>query len=216
MSRDPPHRVRIKVCGITRREDAWAAIDAGVDALGLVFYSRSPRSVSIAQARGISRHLPPFVQLIGLFVNEKVEVIQTISREVGLDGVQLHGEESPEFCRMVPGRIIKALRVAAADDMVMAQRYQVSAILYDSKVSGVQGGSGCSFDWSLLQHHPEGCPLILAGGLNPGNVAGAMAQVRPYAVDVSSGVESSPGIKNRDLIRQFVRAVQEGLGRGEG
>ncbi|MBF0437164.1 MAG: phosphoribosylanthranilate isomerase [Magnetococcales bacterium] len=202
-------RVRVKICGITHEEDAIAAIDAGADAIGLVFYERSSRNVTIAQAQQLCAHLPPFVQITGLFVNADLETIRDTTLQVGLDVIQLHGEESPTFCRMLPGRIIKAIRVAQSEDLHQASAYDVSAILYDAKVSGMQGGSGRTFDWSLLANHPGHRPMILAGGLHPGNVAQAIAQVHPYAVDVSSGVESSPGVKDPVLIREFMHQVHQ-------
>ncbi|MBF0132681.1 MAG: phosphoribosylanthranilate isomerase [Magnetococcales bacterium] len=205
-------RVRVKICGITRREDALAAIDAGADAIGLVFYERSPRAVTVARAVELVAALPPFVTVTGLFVNASKMDIETTASRVGLDLLQFHGDETPEFCAQFSNRIIKALRVAGHGDMQAASDYRVAGILYDAKVSGVQGGSGRSFDWSLLAHHPGNAPLILAGGLHPGNVAHAITQVRPYAVDVSSGVESSPGVKDHALMKRFVREVHGAMG----
>lgn len=202
-------RVRVKICGITRTQDAIIAIEAGADAIGLVFYERSSRFVTVSKAQEICTKLPPFVQITGLFVNASLEMIHTTTREVGLDVIQLHGEESPTFCHVLNRRIIKALRVASYEDLQQAKEYDVSAILYDAKVSGVQGGSGQTFDWSLLHHHPGHRPMILAGGLHPGNVVQAINQVHPYAVDVSSGVESSPGIKDPVLIRKFMHQVHQ-------
>lgn len=205
-------RVRVKICGITRREDVTAAIDAGADAIGLVFYDRSPRAVTAARAVELVSGLPPFVTVTGLFVNASRIEIETTASQVGLDVLQFHGEETPEFCALFPGRIIKALRVAGVADMQGAKGYQVAAILYDAKVPGIQGGSGQSFDWSVLAHHPGNCPFILAGGLHPGNVAQAITKVRPFAVDVSSGVESSPGVKDYTLMKRFVREVHGAMG----
>ncbi|HIJ85671.1 MAG TPA: phosphoribosylanthranilate isomerase [Magnetococcales bacterium] len=199
--------VRIKICGITRRDDALAAIDAGADAIGLVFYDKSPRAITVAQAADLVRGLPPFVTLTGLFVNASIDEIKATVAQVGLDAIQLHGDETPDFCKALSCRTIKALRVAEFADVTAAEQYDVAAILYDTKVSGLSGGSGRTFDWSLLEHHPGHCPLILAGGLNPGNAAKAIAKVRPYAVDVSSGVELSPGVKDPGLIKRFVREV---------
>ncbi|MBF0146731.1 MAG: phosphoribosylanthranilate isomerase [Magnetococcales bacterium] len=199
--------VRIKICGITRREDARIAIEAGADAIGLVFHDRSPRAVTVSRARELVAGLPPFVTVTGLFVNAALHEIESIAAQVGLNAWQLHGDEPPGFCNALSGRIIKALRVAEASDLRAAAAYQVAAILYDAKVSGVPGGTGRTFDWSLLRHHPGHRPMILAGGLHPGNVAEAISQVRPYAVDVSSGVESSPGIKDPALIRRFIQEV---------
>ncbi|MBF0107959.1 MAG: phosphoribosylanthranilate isomerase [Magnetococcales bacterium] len=210
MSPHDPYRVRIKICGLTRPEDAREAVAAGADAIGLVFFEKSPRSVTVAQAREVVSELPPFVTVTGLFVNAALHDIESISNQVRLDAWQLHGDETPDFCNRLPRRIIKALRVADENDMRKAAAYTVAAILYDAKVSGLPGGNGRTFDWSLLQHHPGHRPLILAGGLNPGNVAAAVSQVRPHAVDVSSGVESAPGIKDPRLIRHFVSEVHRG------
>lgn len=199
--------VRIKICGITRMDDALVAVEAGVDSIGLVFYGPSPRAITVARASELVSRLPPFVTVTGLFVNAPVgEILETVA-QVGIDVVQLHGDESPEFCKALPGRVIKALRVASAGDVNLSLGYDVAAILYDAKISGLPGGSGRTFDWSLLQHHSGRCPMILAGGLNPGNVAQAVVEVRPYAVDVSSGVEVAPGVKDHSLVRKFVHEV---------
>lgn len=201
-------RVRSKICGITRVEDAMAAVEAGVDAIGLVFYAKSPRAVDIEQAKAIVAALPPFVTSVGLFVDMPRETLQALLREVPLDLLQFHGDESPADCEGFARPYIKALRVRADQDvtMMMAPYVGASGILLDTFVEGVPGGTGASFDWSLVPR-AAGKPIILAGGLTPDNVAQAIAQVRPYAVDVSGGVEVAKGIKDAGRIKAFLQAV---------
>lgn len=201
--------VRSKICGITRIEDALAAIDAGADAIGFVFYAKSPRAVSVEQARAIIAALPPFITTVGLFVNVSRCELTEILEVVPLDLLQFHGDETPEDCDGYHRPYIKALRVQAGDDIAASCRAysRASGILLDTYVAGVPGGTGEAFDWSLIPHELSK-PIILAGGLTPDNVAQAIAQVRPYAVDVSGGVEVSKGIKDHDRIRAFMRAVQ--------
>lgn len=201
--------VRSKICGITRIDDALAAVAAGADAIGFVFYAKSPRAVSVTQAQAIIAVLPPFVTTVGLFVNASACELNETLDAVPLDLLQFHGDETPEQCEGFHRPYIKALRVKAGDDIAQACRvYQsASGILLDAYVEGVPGGTGEVFDWSLI---PQGLskPIILAGGLMPGNVAQAIAQVRPYAVDVSGGVEISKGIKDHDRIRAFMQVVR--------
>lgn len=203
--------VRSKICGITRVEDALAAAAAGADAIGLVFYAKSPRAVSVEQARQIIAALPPFVTTVGLFVDVERDELRQILAQVPLDILQFHGDESAEQCEGHGRPYIKALRVKAGDDVAaQVARYPGAAgVLLDTFVEGVPGGTGLAFDWSLV---PAGLskPVILAGGLTPENVAAAIARVRPYAVDVSGGVESAKGIKDADKIRAFIRAAQGG------
>jgi phosphoribosylanthranilate isomerase len=202
-------RVRSKICGITRVEDALAAVEAGADAIGLVFYAKSPRAVDIEQAKAIVAALPPFVTSVGLFVDMPRETLQALLREVPLDLLQFHGDESPADCEGFARPYIKALRVRADQDVarMMAPYSGACGILLDTFVEGVPGGTGAAFDWSLVPR--EACkPIILAGGLTPDNVAQAIAQVRPYAVDVSGGVEAAKGIKDAGKIKAFLQAVQ--------
>jgi phosphoribosylanthranilate isomerase len=200
---------RIKICGFTRREDLQIAVEAGVDAIGLVFYPPSPRSVTIEQAEALTADLPPFITVTGLFVNAtKQEIAETCSR-CRLDLIQLHGDESAKECLELPRRVIKAIRVETEADLAGLDRYPVSGLLLDAKAKGLYGGSGQSFDWSLLSAYNSPAPLILAGGLDPDNVAQAIRQVRPYAVDVSSGVESEPGVKNREKVLGFIQEVKQ-------
>ena len=203
--------VRVKICGITRVEDALAAAAAGADAIGLVFYAGSPRAVGVEQARAIIAALPPFVTTVGLFVDAGRDELAHILASVPLDLLQFHGDESAEQCEGFGRPYIKALRVRAGDDIVarVADYPSAQGILLDAYVEGVPGGTGEAFDWSLI---PQGLskPLILAGGLRPDNVAAAVAQVRPYAVDVSGGVEASKGIKDAQKVGAFIRAARDG------
>lgn len=202
--------VRSKICGITRIEDAQAAVEAGADAIGLVFYAKSPRAVSIEQAAAILQALPPFVTTVGLFVDMPRDELQQLLQRLPLDLLQFHGDESPADCEGHGRPYIKALRVRPGEDVsaVMAPYSGARGILLDTFVEGVPGGTGASFDWSLVPEN-AGKPIILAGGLDAGNVAVAIRQVRPYAVDVSGGVEASKGIKDAGKIRAFIRAVHD-------
>ncbi len=201
--------VRSKICGITRIEDALSAAEAGADAIGLVFYAKSPRAVSVQQARAIIAALPPFVTTVGLFVDASRQELDEILAAVPLDLLQFHGDESPAFCEVLQRPYIKALRVKPGDDLAaqVAAYGQASGVLLDTYVPGIPGGTGEAFDWSLV---PQGLskPIILAGGLVAENVAAAIRQVRPYAVDVSGGVEAGKGIKDAEKIRAFMRAVK--------
>lgn len=201
--------VRSKICGITRIEDALAAVQAGADAIGFVFYPKSPRAVTFQQARDIISALPPFVTTVGLFVNTSRCEMGELLDAVPLDLLQFHGDEIVADCDCWHRPYIKAVRVKAGDDIAAACRAfpSASGILLDTYVEGVPGGTGEAFDWSLI---PQGLskPIILAGGLTPDNVAAAIAQVRPYAVDVSGGVEASRGIKDHAKIQAFIEAVR--------
>lgn len=203
--------VRSKICGITRIEDALAATAAGADAIGLVFYPQSPRAVGVAQAQQILAALPPFVTSVGLFVNAARADIEHLLMVLPLDLLQFHGDERVSDCEGYGRPYIKALRVRAGDDIAAQMREfpSASGFLLDTYVEGVPGGTGEAFDWSLVPADlPK--PVILAGGLTPDNVSDAIARVRPYAVDVSGGVEFAKGIKDAGKIQAFIRAVQRG------
>ncbi|MGE7994049.1 phosphoribosylanthranilate isomerase [Pseudomonas sp. NPDC089554] len=202
--------VRTKICGITRLEDALAAVEAGADAIGFVFYAKSPRAVDVRQARAIIAELPPFVTTVGLFVNASRCELNEILEVVQLDLLQFHGDETPADCEGYHRPWIKALRVRPGDDLEAAcQQYAgAQGILLDTYVAGVPGGTGEAFDWSLVPARLSK-PIILAGGLSAANVAQAIAQVRPYAVDVSGGVEQAKGIKDAAKIEAFMRAVKQ-------
>jgi phosphoribosylanthranilate isomerase len=200
-------RVRVKICGITNREDAWAAVEAGADALGFVF-APSLRQVTPAQAGAIIAALPPFVTTVGVVVDQDVTAIL---RECPLDAVQFHGQEPPEALAAVPGvRRIRALRLRSVEELAGLAQYAgvAHAFLLDSYVEGRAGGTGAPFAWELAAGADLPRPLILAGGLTPENVAAAIRQVRPYAVDVSSGVEAAPGRKDAARLRAFLDAVR--------
>lgn len=201
-------RTRVKICGITRLEDGLAAAAAGADAIGLVFVDASPRRVDPAQAQAIVAGLPPLIKLVGLFSDAPAERVQAVLGAVALDLIQFHGREPAEFCRRFGRPYIKALRMAEGlDPRVEAGRYADAAgLLLDSFHPQLTGGTGETFDWTRVPRD-LGRPLILAGGLTPDNVGAAVAAVRPYAVDVSSGVESSKGIKDAAKVAAFVRAV---------
>lgn len=200
--------VRVKICGITSRDDALMAVEAGADALGFVFYEKSPRFVNPLTAAAIIRELPPLVQTVGLFVNEDVEKINWAADFCGLDLVQLHGDEEPRDADEVKRRVIRALRVKDETSLVAHDAWQVSALLLDAWVSGAYGGTGETFNWDLAAVAARQRPVILAGGLTPENVAEAVRIVHPYAVDVSSGVEATPGRKDPEKVREFVRRAK--------
>jgi phosphoribosylanthranilate isomerase len=201
--------VRSKICGITRIEDALSAVEAGADAIGLVFYAKSPRAVTVQQARAIIAAMPPFVTTVGLFVDAIRCELAEILDAVPLDLLQFHGDESPADCEGYHRPYIKALRVKPGDDIAahVALYSNASGVLLDTYVPGIPGGTGEAFDWSLV---PVGLskPVILAGGLTAENVAQAISRVRPYAVDVSGGVEVAKGIKDAEMIRAFIQAMK--------
>ena len=202
--------VRIKICGITRVEDALVAAEAGADAIGLVFYAKSPRAVTVQQAQRIIAALPPFITTVGLFVNCSRGELNEILDAVPLDMLQFHGDEVAVDCDGYGRPYLKALRVRVGDDIqAQMDRYPSAAgILLDTYVTGVPGGTGESFDWSLVPACASK-PIVLAGGLSVDNVGAAISQVRPYAVDVSGGVERSKGIKDSEKIRAFIAACKE-------
>ncbi|MDQ3907226.1 MAG: phosphoribosylanthranilate isomerase [Acidobacteriota bacterium] len=203
--------VLVKVCGITNLGDALAAVEAGAHALGFNFYRRSPRYIDPASARVIVDQVPEDVLCVGVFVNEEKGTIEEAALSSGVAAVQLHGDESPPFCESLEGlRVIKALRVGEDFRPESAAEYKVEAILLDSFSRAARGGTGHTFDWSLARAaRAHAGRLYLAGGLTPENVRAAVAEVGPYAVDVCSGVESAPGIKDRAQMRKFFDALRE-------
>ncbi|MBK7996748.1 MAG: phosphoribosylanthranilate isomerase [Blastocatellia bacterium] len=205
--------VKVKVCGITSYDDAIAALDLGAEAIGFNFYSKSSRYVAPANAREIVDKLPPFVNLVGVFVNEfNLSAVKSIAEMVKLSTIQLHGNESAEYCSQLTGwRVIKALRVNENFDPGHVKDFRVSAILLDAYSADTYGGTGTLFDWRLALAAKHYCPrIILAGGLKPENVVAAIRTVKPYAVDVCSGVEESPGRKDKVLLHTFMQEVQRG------
>ncbi len=203
-------RTRIKICGITRPEDAIAAISRGVDALGLVFYQSSPRAVSIKEAREIASHTPVFVSKVGLFVDAEAASVTDVIKQVPLDYLQFHGNEDEAYCAAFELPYIKAIAVRPDLNLIeaLAAYKSAAAFLLDAWHPDLAGGTGEVFDWSLLKGlQNNGQALILAGGLNAGNVKTAIKLLKPYAVDVSTGVEEAPGIKSVTKIEQFVNEV---------
>ncbi len=200
---------RIKICGITRAEDALAAARSGADAIGLVFYERSPRHVGIAQAAQLAAALPPFVTTVGLFVNADAAFVHEVLASVPLDLLQFHGDETPAYCEQFNKPYLKAIRVKAGVDLLQCASDFCSAksLLLDAHAEGIPGGTGATFDWTLIPRQLP-LPVILSGGLGAENVAAAIRQVRPYAVDVSSGVESAKGIKDAAKIAAFINEVK--------
>lgn len=199
--------VKIKICGITERDDALHAVDCGADALGFVFYERSPRFITSQRAQAIIAELPPFVTVVGLFVNEAPPKIRLIADDCGLDVIQYHGDEGPEILRTAPRRSIRALRVKESDSSVDLAHYPASGLLLDAWVAGAYGGTGVRCNWEIAAEIAKKRAVILAGGLSPENVADAIRAVRPYGVDVSSGVEAAPGRKDRKKVAAFIRAA---------
>ena len=202
-------RTRVKICGITGVDDALSVARHGVDAIGLVFYEKSPRNITIEKAMEICHAVPAFVTLVALFMDADPDDIKQVTAQVPIDLLQFHGKETPEFCAQFGLPFIKAIGMAGQTDI---EQYcnefkQARGFLLDSHVLGKAGGSGQVFDWGDIPESMRG-DIILAGGLNPGNVADAIQQVRPYAIDVSSGVESSSGVKDEQLIANFMNQVK--------
>jgi len=200
-------RTRIKICGITRLEDALEASRLGVDAVGFVFYEKSPRYIEAQKAAAIIRQLPPFVSAVGLFVNPTQSYIAEILQTVPLGVIQLHGDETPDFCEAQRRRVLKAIPVSGSDDLKRATGFNCPLLLDAKAPTGIYGGTGTSFDWSLLHDFKHDYPLTLAGGLNVDNVHEALSVRQWFALDVSSGIELSPGIKDAEKMRAFVNAV---------
>jgi phosphoribosylanthranilate isomerase len=206
--------LRIKICGITNVDDAQASVGFGADAIGFVFYDKSPRAVSPGTAKNIIAALPPFVSAVGVFVDETIERIREIITFTGINIVQLHGSESPDFCAGLSGRFIKAIRVKDMDDLQMLQQYHdASAFLLDTYSPESYGGTGRAFNWDIAVEAKKFGRIILAGGLNPDNIEEAVRTVRPYAVDVSSGVEGpEKGKKDHGKLRLFIGRARNAAG----
>ncbi len=200
--------VRIKICGITRLEDAQSAADHGADAIGFIFFEKSTRHITPQRAARISTSLPPLLGRVGVFVDASSSTILETIRECGLTAIQLHGSESPEFCQQFLLPVVKAFRIQNDASLALLPHYNTQAWLLDGFVSGQHGGNGICFDWDLaLKAQALGRPLFLAGGLTPENATEAVQKVHPYALDVSSGVESAPGIKDHAKIKAFIDAA---------
>jgi len=201
-------RTRVKICGITRPQDAVFAANIGVDAIGLVFYANSPRAVKTDQAQMIIQQLPPFVTTVGLFVDAEPNFVQHIITKVSLDVLQFHGEENPDYCASFSKPYIKALRIRSDTDIKQYAKnhIQAQALLLDTYVKGTKGGTGITFDWQQVPTDISK-PIIVAGGLTPDNVTQVITKLQPYAVDVSGGVESAKGIKDAEKITAFMQGV---------
>jgi phosphoribosylanthranilate isomerase len=203
--------MKVKVCGITSYEDAAMVLDHGVDALGFNFFPRSPRYIKPGDVRQIIRRLPPLTVSVGLFVNTPPDEVARIVRAAGIQVLQLHGDESPEYCRKLEDwQLIKAVRIGRAPIEIDLRKYPVSAFLLDARDDVLFGGTGKSFDWSRAHEIKVIRPVILAGGLRPDNIGEAIRTVTPYAVDVCSGVESAPGKKDAGKLIQFMNEVRNG------
>ncbi len=202
-------RTRIKICGITRVEDARAAVELGADAIGLVFYGQSPRNVGLERARAIVAAIPPFVTIVGLFVDPARAQVESVLRGCSLNLLQFHGDEAPDFCADFGLPYIKAARVRADADLIqyLSPYIEAQGWLLDAYHDRLHGGTGVPFDWKLIPHDLAR-PVILSGGLTPDNVGAAVRQVRPWAVDVSSGVEAAKGIKDAAKIAAFITGVK--------
>jgi phosphoribosylanthranilate isomerase len=201
---------KIKICGITNLTDAILALDLGADALGFIFYSNSKRYISTEDASRIISKLPPFVKTVGVFVNQSVEELKSMKREIGFDIFQLHGDEKPDYCRQLGNSVIKVIRVKDRINQDKIDSFPVQALLFDAYSKADFGGTGRSFDWGLIKGIAPSKTIILSGGLTPENVAEAIDIVNPYAVDVSTGVEDHPGKKNAVKLKAFIKAVRNG------
>ncbi len=201
-------KTRVKVCGITSLDDALCAVEAGADALGFIFYPKSPRYLDPDVAREIIRLLPPLVTVVGVFVDEQIKIVREIETYCYLGLLQFHGSETPEYCDWFTSRVVKAFRMRDVSVLDEMKRYDVSGYLLDSYSEKGYGGTGEAFDWSLARSAVALKPVLLAGGLTPENVGRAIAEVRPYGVDVSSGVERAPGSKDPRKLRRFLQAVR--------
>lgn len=206
--------VKVKICGITNLEDALASCEYGADALGFIFYKKSPRFIEPERVRDIIKDLPPFVTTVGVFVDEDADKINEIVKEVGLNVVQLYSKELPEFCEGIRSKVIKVFRIQGSrvqefkDEM---KKYRVSAYLLDTYQEGMPGGTGETFNWKIAKEAKGFGRIILAGGLTPQNVAEAVKTVMPYAIDVSSGVEERPGKKDLKKVKEFIERAKGAL-----
>jgi len=203
------NRPRIKICGLTRPEDISLISELGIDMAGFIFVPASPRYLIPEQAELLVRELPPQVKRVGVFVDEEPMAVRKTAKQLKLDILQFHGDEAPDYCRQFKIPFFKAFRVRGSLDLNSLRTYRAKAILLDSFSSGARGGTGKTFDWKLARAAMgKGIPIILAGGLTPENAAKAVRTVKPWGLDVSSGVESAPGIKDHEKVRNFVKVVR--------
>ena len=208
---NPRIMVKVKICGNTNLDDTMAAVQAGADAVGFVLYAKSPRAISPKTAADIIARLPPFVTPVGVFVDEDLQVVREMMDECGLLLAQLHGSESPEYCKDLKRAVVKAVRVRDRRDFELMSRYQVAGYLLDAYVQGIPGGTGMAIDWDLAADAAQLGPIVLAGGLTPENVEEAIRRARPYGVDVTSGVEAFPGKKDHAKLRTFVANAKSSI-----
>jgi phosphoribosylanthranilate isomerase len=199
---------KVKICGITNFEDAAKSLDCGADALGFIIYQKSKRYIKPSEALKIIKELPPFVTKVAVFVDSPFRHITKITNELCINTIQLHGNETPDFCSKFRHTVIKALRIKDSVDRQQVDSFPTQAILFDTFSDAEYGGTGKSFDWKVLKRLNTDKKIILSGGLNPDNIEQAIRTVRPYAVDVSSGVEKSPGIKDHKKIKNLIEAVK--------
>ncbi|MFW5774671.1 MAG: phosphoribosylanthranilate isomerase [Chitinivibrionales bacterium] len=201
--------VKIKICGITRYEDARIAANLGVDAIGFIFYPKSPRFIQPADARDIITRLPPFISKVGVFVNESVDTTNTVVSRFGIDTVQLHGDEPPDMLDRIQAPVVKSFSVGPDFDLNVLFEYKPAAFLLDTWDKEKRGGTGKTFDWNIARAATsQTTPIILAGGLGPSNIEEALHNVTPYGVDISSGVEIMPGVKNPHKMKDLVKKVK--------
>lgn len=201
--------VKVKICGITNLDDAWVAVEAGADLLGFVFYEGSLRQVTLPVAAEIARQLPPHALRVGVFVNAPAAAVRQAIAACGLNLLQFHGDEPPDYCQQFDVKTMKAFRIRDAESLRALPRFKTNFWLLNAFTPEKPGGTGETFDWGLaIEAQKLGGPIFLAGGLTPENVAGAVRKVRPYGVDVSGGVESSPGKKERAKIQAFIQAAR--------
>ena len=203
--------MKVKFCGFTNQQDVDDAVNLGVDALGFIFYDKSPRYVSADVVQELVYFLPPFVTTVGVFVNHDLDFVNKVVKQCNLDFVQLHGDESPDYCMKVKGKIIKAVRVSSAADLTQIAKYQglVSSIILDTKIDGVYGGTGKSFDWGIaLSAKQYDVPIILSGGVAAENLSKAIDIVNPYAIDLVSSIEAEPGKKDYNKMKEILDHVR--------
>lgn len=201
-------RIQVKICGITNVDDAEAVVKFGADAIGLIFYEKSPRFLSSKKAKEIIAHLPPFIVRVGVFVNPSREQVHHKINSLNLDRVQFHGEESPAFCEEFGSRVIKAIQVKNANSLNVLNKYPLKTFLLDTYNKNLFGGTGQTFDWSLAVKAKDYGQLILSGGLSPENISQAIRIVAPYGVDISSGVEEAPGKKDHLKIKRLMEIIR--------
>lgn len=200
--------IKVKICGITNLEDALYAAACGADALGFIFYPKSPRFVEITKAKEIISKLPPFITTVGVFVNQSIEAIVNTVRECNTNIVQLHGDETPDYCSKLPVKAIKAIRVKDEDSLKKVAEYKTTSFLLDAYSEDSYGGTGKIFNWNLAIKAKGYGRIILSGGLTPDNVREAIEKVKPYGVDASSGVEEREGKKGKEKVREFIKRVR--------